>query len=209
MSSSPSPSQLLELYASASSARALSYSPYSKFRVGCSFLLQDGSYIRGANVENASYGGCICAERTALLKIVTDGNGPKDRGFIALAVAADIDAPCTPCGICRQFIRGGSMRSPAGSAGAIPLIAHNPRSLVSAFRLLVATYHQSSVRRKWVVYSSLVASRCRPLICHASWPITVDAHPHGPLILRSKEPGRDKDCEELAGRAFANELWSG
>lgn len=50
------------------------------------------------------YGGCICAERTAMVKAVSDGSVAGD--FIALAVAADIDAPCSPCGICRQFIRG-------------------------------------------------------------------------------------------------------
>jgi cytidine deaminase len=82
--------QLLTL---AQSARDLSYSPYSKFRVGCAFLMKDGSFIQGCNVENASYGGCICAERTAMVKAVS--NGSKAGDFIALAVAADIDAPCS------------------------------------------------------------------------------------------------------------------
>lgn len=87
----------------AQDARNMSYSPYSHFRVGCAFLMKDGSYVQGCNVENASYGGCICAERTAMVKAVSDGSVAGD--FIALAVAADIDAPCSPCGICRQFIR--------------------------------------------------------------------------------------------------------
>ncbi|CAD6570413.1 MAG: hypothetical protein CYPHOPRED_003926 [Cyphobasidiales sp. Tagirdzhanova-0007] len=85
----------------AQTARSGSYSPYSKFRVGAALLLSDGTFVTGANIENASYGGAICAERTALVKAVSEGK----KRFVALAVAADIDEPCSPCGICRQFIR--------------------------------------------------------------------------------------------------------
>lgn len=105
MSGSSAPitdAQKLELFSLSQSARSLSYSPYSKFRVGCAFLLSSGEFVQGANLENASYGGCICAERSAMCKSILEGK----RDFVALAVAADIDAPCTPCGICRQFIRG-------------------------------------------------------------------------------------------------------
>lgn len=96
------PDERTKLLEYAQVARNGSYSPYSKFRVGASLLLSDGSFVTGANVENASYGGAICAERTALVKAVSEGK----KDFIALAVAADIDEPCSPCGICRQFIRG-------------------------------------------------------------------------------------------------------
>ena len=55
----------------------------------------------GCNVENASYGGAICAERTALVKAVSDGH----QTFERIVVATDLKEPCSPCGICRQFIR--------------------------------------------------------------------------------------------------------
>ena len=64
-------------------AKEHSYSPYSKFRVGCSLLTQDGQIYTGCNVENASYGLAICAERTALVKAVSEGH----RSFKAIAVS--------------------------------------------------------------------------------------------------------------------------
>ncbi|EGN96939.1 hypothetical protein SERLA73DRAFT_170284 [Serpula lacrymans var. lacrymans S7.3] len=82
-------------------AKKFAYSRYSNFHVGAALLTTDGQIIRGANVENASYGGTICAERTALVKAVSEGI----KDFVALAVVSDIASPCSPCGICRQFIR--------------------------------------------------------------------------------------------------------
>ncbi|VEU19640.1 DEKNAAC100689 [Brettanomyces naardenensis] len=82
-------------------AKGLSYSPYSHFPVGCSILSTDGSYTLGANVENASYGGAICAERTAIVKAVTSGHSK----FKALAVSTNSNTCSSPCGICRQVIR--------------------------------------------------------------------------------------------------------
>jgi len=82
-------------------AKEFSYSPYSKFRVGASLLTTDGRIIKGANIENASYGGTICAERTALVKAVSEGVN----SFIGLAVTTDVASPTSPCGMCRQFIR--------------------------------------------------------------------------------------------------------
>jgi cytidine deaminase len=67
-------------------ARKLSYSPYSKFRVGAAILCKNDEIILGANIENASYGGAICAERTALVKGMTSGQS--SGSFIAIAVSA-------------------------------------------------------------------------------------------------------------------------
>ena len=82
-------------------AKEHSYSPYSKFRVGCALLTNDGKTFIGCNVENASYGLTICAERTAIVKAVSEGY----RKFKAIAVCTDMaDTYVAPCGACRQFI---------------------------------------------------------------------------------------------------------
>ena len=82
-------------------AKENSYSPYSKFRVGCSLLTIDDIVYTGCNVENVSYGLSICAERTAICKAVSDGH----RQFKAIAVATDLNEDfIAPCGACRQFI---------------------------------------------------------------------------------------------------------
>ncbi|CAO1618049.1 unnamed protein product [Parajaminaea phylloscopi] len=107
-----------QLLQGALDARSLAYAPYSSFRVGASLLLKDGQLILGANIENASYGGCICAERTALVKAATSHalspnagpstakTSPLTGQIRAIAVASDLPSgPCSPCGICRQFIR--------------------------------------------------------------------------------------------------------
>ncbi|KAJ1366044.1 hypothetical protein KIN20_026559 [Parelaphostrongylus tenuis] len=76
------------------------YCPYSKFPVGAALLTDDDAVILGVNCENASYGGTICAERTALTSALAQGY----RKFKAIAIAAELDEPCPPCGICRQFL---------------------------------------------------------------------------------------------------------
>lgn len=83
-------------------ARKLSYSPYSKFKVGAALLTKDGKVYLGANIENASYPLCMCAERNALYNALMQGE--KKENFLALAVVADTDEPCSPCGACRQVI---------------------------------------------------------------------------------------------------------
>ena len=83
-------------------ARNLSYSPYSKFKVGAALLCKDGKVFKGANVENSSYPLCMCAERNALYNAMM--NGYKKEDFAALAISADTDEPCSPCGACRQVI---------------------------------------------------------------------------------------------------------
>lgn len=78
-----------------------SYCPYSHFPVGAALLCEDGTVFTGCNVENAAYGHSICAERTALVKAVSEG---RRRGFVKLAVAGMSEDYCWPCGACRQML---------------------------------------------------------------------------------------------------------
>ena len=77
-----------------------SYSPYSHFPVGAALEGADGKVYTGCNVENAAYGSCICAERTALVKAVSEGC----QSFRRLAVVGNGDDYCWPCGSCRQML---------------------------------------------------------------------------------------------------------
>ncbi|PLX33088.1 MAG: cytidine deaminase [Clostridiales bacterium] len=81
-------------------AREGAYTPYSDFKVGAAVLADDGEIFTGCNIENASYGATICAERTAFVKAISKGH----RSFTALAVVGKKDSYTYPCGICRQFI---------------------------------------------------------------------------------------------------------
>ena len=81
-------------------SREKTYSPYSHFGVGAALLCEDGGIYEGCNIENASYGLTNCAERTAIFKAVSEGCTK----FRALAVVADTEGPCSPCGACRQVI---------------------------------------------------------------------------------------------------------
>lgn len=81
-------------------ARENAYSPYSHFAVGAALLCEDGTLYEGGNIENASYGLTNCAERTAIFKAVSEGHIK----FKALAVVADTEGPCAPCGACRQVM---------------------------------------------------------------------------------------------------------
>lgn len=91
-----------QLIEKAVAARKLSYSPYSHFAVGAALLCKDGQVFVGANVENSSYPLCMCAERNALYNAMM--NGYKKSDFMALAIVADTDEACSPCGACRQVI---------------------------------------------------------------------------------------------------------
>ena len=83
-------------------ARSNAYTPYSKFKVGAAILLTNGKYITGCNVENASYGLCNCAERTALFKMISDGYTKND--VLAMAIVGQTEDPISPCGACRQVM---------------------------------------------------------------------------------------------------------
>ena len=98
----PAAPQLAELYSAAQAAAARAYAPYSTFRVGAALLLDDQTMVTGCNVENASYGLSICAERTAIFRAVSE-RGARFR-VSALAVANLNHAPSPPCGACRQVL---------------------------------------------------------------------------------------------------------
>jgi cytidine deaminase len=103
-----------ELMRTAEKAKKNSYSPYSRFRVGAALLTRGGKVYTGVNVENATYGAAICAERTAVVKAVSEG----EREFDAIAVSSDAEEGSLPCGICRQFLAefGGDIKVITGRA---------------------------------------------------------------------------------------------
>ena len=105
---------LAALLAEAQRIQARAHAPYSKFRVG-SAVLAGGTIYTGANIENASYGLAICAERTAVIAAVLAGH----KAIEAVAVYTDARPPSSPCGACRQFIA--EFADPAG----VQIIAFN------------------------------------------------------------------------------------
>ncbi|MCC2865588.1 cytidine deaminase [Eubacteriales bacterium DFI.9.88] len=88
-----------ELFKIADQVKENAYVPFSKFQVGAALLTKDGQVYTGVNVENSSYGGTICAERTAFVKAISEGK----RQFSAIAIASS-GGEALPCGICRQFM---------------------------------------------------------------------------------------------------------
>ena len=90
-----------ELVARAIAMQEFSYVPYSHFPVGAALLCDDGTVFTGCNVENAAFGSTICAERTALLKAVSEG---RRTGWTAIAIAGRGGDFCWPCGACRQML---------------------------------------------------------------------------------------------------------
>ena len=89
-----------DLIAAARNARAFACAGYSQFKVGAALEAADGTVITGCNIENATYGLTICAERVAMFKALSEGH----RKFTRVAVVADTIAPTPPCGACRQIL---------------------------------------------------------------------------------------------------------
>jgi len=93
--------QMDALFIEAQKTAVMAYAPYSNFRVGAALLCEDGTVVKGVNMENRSYGMTICAERNAVAAAITMGK----RRFLALAISTpDSIEPVGPCGACRQVI---------------------------------------------------------------------------------------------------------
>jgi cytidine deaminase len=105
------------------SARENAHAPFSKFKVGAALEDVDGRVHTGCNVENATYGLTVCAERVAVFKAISEGA----RKFRRIAVAADTDQLTPPCGACRQILWE--------FCGDIELVLVNPRGASETFRL--------------------------------------------------------------------------
>ena len=90
-----------ELVDQAFAMHQFSYVPYSHFPVGAALLCADGTVFTGCNVENAAFGSTICAERTALLKAISEGHR---EDWVAIAIAGQGEDYCWPCGACRQML---------------------------------------------------------------------------------------------------------
>jgi cytidine deaminase len=122
--------RIATLISKARAARTKAYAPYSGFKVGAALATRRGKVFTGCNVENASYGLCNCAERTALFAAVAAGCRPGQ--FTHLAVIADTDAPVAPCGACRQVM------FELGGASLIVILANlqGARTVTTAGELL-------------------------------------------------------------------------
>ena len=116
------PADLEPVIAAARQARTRAYAPYSRYRVGAALLTRAGHVFTGCNVENASYGATICAERSAVAAMVAAG----DREPLVCVVVTAGPNPGTPCGICRQVLAefAGDMR--------FVLVAEDTRGRVTA-----------------------------------------------------------------------------
>lgn len=89
-----------DLVAIARTARERAHAPYSRFKVGAALETADGQVVTGCNIENATFGLTMCAERVATFKAISEGLGP----FTRIAVVADTEQPTPPCGPCRQIL---------------------------------------------------------------------------------------------------------
>lgn len=92
----------MDIIKHAMEARKQAYTPYSKFQVGAAILLKNGVVIKGANIENASYGLSNCAERSALFSLYSQGYKKED--IKSMAIVGQTNEPISPCGACRQVM---------------------------------------------------------------------------------------------------------
>ncbi|MBL8634199.1 MAG: cytidine deaminase [Myxococcales bacterium] len=134
----PLPPLLHDLAEQARAAQALAYAPYSHFPVGAALRTEDGRVFVGANVENASYGLTVCAERTAVFQAVLAGA----RRIKAIAICTNLSPPAAPCGMCRQTLAEFAeeaeivLLSPSGPAqqttlSALLPLAFRPSALIT------------------------------------------------------------------------------
>jgi cytidine deaminase len=112
-----------DLIAAARRAREHAHARFSNFKVGAALETADGQVITGCNIENATYGLTMCAERVAMFKAISDGH----RTFRRIAIVADTDAPTPPCGACRQILWE--------FGGDLEVILGNTRRVTAQFRL--------------------------------------------------------------------------
>ncbi len=117
---------LAKLETSALAAMKMAYNPYSKFGVGAALLTEEGLVFSGCNVENAAYGHSICAERTALLKAVSEGH----QKFAAIVIVCSSGKPVAPCGACRQTLNEFAPDLPVVMAGSQKKITQSLRELL-------------------------------------------------------------------------------
>jgi len=111
------------LIAAALAARENAFAPYSRFRVGAAVEDVEGNIYTGCNIENATYGLTVCAERVAVFKAISEGA----RQFRRVAVAADTDHLTPPCGACRQILWE--------FCGDVEIVMSNPHERVETYRL--------------------------------------------------------------------------
>jgi cytidine deaminase len=126
--------QWQELVSQAQAATQAAYAPYSNFRVGAALLTEDRLIVVGCNVENASYGLTICAERNAIFHAVALSGGQKP-AIVALAVATDPEGPGAPCGACRQVM------AEFGLDALVSFVSESGRVVVPVRELLPHTFH--------------------------------------------------------------------
>jgi len=111
------------LISAAKQARENAHAPYSNFRVGAALRATSGRIFSGCNVENATYGLTVCAERVAIFKAISEG----ERGFDGISVVTDTESLTPPCGACRQLIWE--------FCGDVPVILANLKGKVETMRM--------------------------------------------------------------------------
>jgi cytidine deaminase len=160
------------LLEAASAARCRAYAPYSKFLVGAALLTESGAVFTGGNIENASYGMTVCAERVAVWNALHAGQ----RRFNAIAVVAECSPPPSPCGACRQVLWE--------FAGNIPVLMGNPQGEREELTLLDLLSRPFGASR----WSENPVSQ-EMLGKEAIWRLPVSFQPVGFVVNNYSEPG--------------------